>query len=170
MIVGAIVVLTFAVATATSIAVEKEGRASTATHAIRPVTSDAATVPVDLDRASEGGIVGQSSAWTSSDIYEDPCARFAGGSNTTMANRSRALADGSLRVRYHLLRLLDDRSSPENIRHAPRWRRWRSRIPPPGVDVFPRRLVRRPAGEGSPATTPDSSTSSPQLCTSRRAR
>jgi protein-disulfide isomerase len=113
MIIGTVVVVVLAVAMAIGLVVEKNHRATAADHVIAPVVSAAAVAPVVLDRSSGVVTVGRPSAVTTLDIYEDPLCPLCGRFEHEYGEQiERALADGTVQVRYHLLNLLDDRSSP----------------------------------------------------------
>jgi protein-disulfide isomerase len=80
---------------------------------IPAVTSPSDTVAVTLDRDAGTVLVGAASAPVTLDVYEDflcpACRQFE---QTNGEQIHEELAAGTIRVRYHLLNLLDDRSDP----------------------------------------------------------
>jgi protein-disulfide isomerase len=93
--------------------VEKHRRTAAAEAAITPVTSSAATAPVVVDRATGMVTVGRPTAKATVDVYEDALCPICGAFERQYGESMRqAMAAGTLRVRYHMLNLLDDRSSP----------------------------------------------------------
>jgi protein-disulfide isomerase len=112
-IAGAVIVLVLVAAVAIGFTVEKHRRAAAALAAITPVTSSASAAPVAVDRAAGAVVVGTPSAKTTVDVYEDALCPICGAFEHQYGEAMRrAMTAGTLRVRYHLLNLLDDRSSP----------------------------------------------------------
>jgi protein-disulfide isomerase len=106
-------VLVLMAAVAIGFTVEKHRRAAAADAAITPVTSSAATAPVAVDQAAGAVAVGQPSAKATVDVYEDALCPICGAFEHQYGEPMRqAVTAGTLRIRYHLLNLLDDRSSP----------------------------------------------------------
>lgn len=112
-LVGLAVVLGLAVAVAVMVAVAAHDRSSRATQPIPAVTGPPDSVPVTLDRHSGTVVAGQADAPVVIDVYEDflcpACGRFEARYGPEIHER---LTDGTLRVRYHLVHLLDQRSDP----------------------------------------------------------
>jgi Thioredoxin len=92
------------------VSAHKSGQAA---EPIPAATSAPDTVDVTVDRETATVLVGAESAPVTVDLYGDllcPACR-----NFEQANGERVhqeLADGAIRVRYHLLNMLDDRSDP----------------------------------------------------------
>jgi protein-disulfide isomerase len=110
---GVIVVLVLAVAVAVGLLVQKSHKEAAAAQSVPPVTSSAAGVPVAVDSLAGVVTVGQPGARNTLDVYEDPLCPVCGAFEKEFGGQMRtALTAGSLRLRYHLLNLLDDRSAP----------------------------------------------------------
>lgn len=108
-----IVVLVLGGAVAVGFVVADHRRSAAAAEPIPSVTSSAAAVPVRLDGVAGVVEVGQPTAARTVDVYEDPLCPICGQFEREYGEPMRAaLAAGHLRVRYHVLNLLDDRSSP----------------------------------------------------------
>jgi protein-disulfide isomerase len=80
---------------------------------IPPVTSVQDGLAVSLDRNAATVVVGPESAAVTVDVYEDflcpACQRFERAYGTELRGK---LSSGAIRVRYHLVNLLDDHSDP----------------------------------------------------------
>jgi len=91
----------------------KTHKATASSAPIPPIRSASDTVAVSLDRDNAIVLVGQESTPVTVDVYEDflcpACRQF----EQTYAERMQAkAASNAIRVRYHLVNLLDDRSDP----------------------------------------------------------
>lgn len=112
-LIGLAVVLALAVVVTVMVAVAARDRSSQTAKPIPAVTAPPDSVPVTLDRQSGTVVAGQTDASVVIDVYEDflcpACGRFQERYGPEIHER---LADGTIRVRYHLVHLLDQRSDP----------------------------------------------------------
>lgn len=112
-LVGLAVVLALAVVVAVMVAVAARDRSSQTAQPIPAVTAPPDSVPVTLDHQSDTVVAGQADAPVVIDVYEDflcpACGRFEAQYGQEIHER---LTDGTIRVRYHLVHLLDQRSDP----------------------------------------------------------
>ena len=111
--VGVVVVLMLAAAVVGGALWVNAHKTGEAAAPIPAVTSAPDTVPVTLDRATATVLVGADSAPVTVDVYEDflcpACRQFEHANGNRIQEE---LTAGTIRVRYHLLNLLDDRSDP----------------------------------------------------------
>jgi len=113
LITGVVIVVVIAVAVAIGVAVQSRHKAAAVGHRINPVTSSARSAPVVLDRAGSTVTIGVPTAPITIDVYEDFLCPICGGFEHEDGDAMRqAVVASKLRVRYHMLNLLDDRSNP----------------------------------------------------------
>lgn len=112
MTIGIVVVVVLAAAVATGVIYQKNRNAEAAREII-PAARTGTNVPAVLDRASATVLVGEATAKITVDAYEDflcpICGQFEQGNFPAIEKQ---LTAGTVKVRYHLLNLLDDRSNP----------------------------------------------------------
>lgn len=112
MIAGIVVVVVIAVAVVVGVIVTNNQKNKTADVAI---PSKSVPVPGDVTAKRDGATVllGKDTAKVTVDVYEDflcpVCGKFE---STYSAQMQQHVNDGTLRVRYHLVNLLKDRSDP----------------------------------------------------------
>ncbi|MCX2948870.1 DsbA family protein [Lentzea sp. NEAU-D7] len=111
--IGLAVVLALAAAVAVVVALTARDRSAQTAQPIPAVTAPPDSVPVTLDRESGTVVAGQEDAPVVINVYEDflcpACGAFEERYGQDVHER---LTNGSLRVRYHLVNLLDQRSDP----------------------------------------------------------
>jgi protein-disulfide isomerase len=111
-IVGVVVVLLIAGVVLGGVLYTNAQKSKTEGQVIAPNTT-ASTVAYPARRDAAVVVAGKDDAKATIDVYEDflcPfCARFE---TTNAAAMDRAMADGNLRVRYHLVAILKDKSDP----------------------------------------------------------
>jgi protein-disulfide isomerase len=111
-IIGVVVVVVIAAAVITGVLVtnSQKNKTATATIAAKSISMPADT-PIKRDGATV--LVGKDSAKVTLDVYEDFLCPVCGNFESTYAAQMQdRVNDGSLRVRYHLVNLLKDRSDP----------------------------------------------------------
>ena len=112
-LVGLAVVLVLAVVVAVMVALAARDSSSRTAQPIPAVTAPPDSVPVTLDRQSGTVVAGQADAPLVIDVYEDFLCPACGTFEERYGQEiHEGLADGTLRVRYHLVHLLDQRSDP----------------------------------------------------------
>ncbi|GAA1319680.1 DsbA family protein [Pseudonocardia xinjiangensis] len=113
-IVAAIVIVVIAAAVFGGVFLQKQ-KATTAAQSVIPTVTvaGAAQYPVVLDPATATVLAGKPTAPTTIDAYEDflcpICGEFESANFPAMEKQLEA---GTIKVRYHMLNLLDDRSTP----------------------------------------------------------
>ena len=112
MIIGVVVVVVLAAAVIGGVLYQQH-RNTEAAKAIIPVVHASGTYPTTVDRASATVLAGNPAAKVTIDAYEDflcpICGQFE---HADFPDLEKHLAAGDVKVRYHLLNLLDDRSNP----------------------------------------------------------
>ncbi len=112
-ITGVVIVVVVAVAVGIGLLVQSHHKAAAVGHRINPVTSSARTAPVALDRTAGVVTLGAPTAPVTIDVYEDFLCPICGGFEHEDGEPMRqAVVAGKLRVRYHMVNLLDDRTNP----------------------------------------------------------
>jgi protein-disulfide isomerase len=112
-ITAVVIVIVLAVAVGLGLLVSKHHKAAAVGHRVEPVTSSAHAAPVTLDKAAALVTVGAPAAPVAIDVYEDFVCPICGGFEHDNGEAIRqAIVAGKLRVRYHMLNLLDDRTNP----------------------------------------------------------
>lgn len=113
LITGIVIVVVVAVAVAIGVAVQTHHKAVAIGHRIATVSSSAHGAPVALDKKSATVTVGAPTAPVTIDVYEDFLCPICGGFEHEDGEAMRqAIVASKLRVRYHMLNLLDDRTNP----------------------------------------------------------
>jgi protein-disulfide isomerase len=108
-----VIVVVVAVAVGIGLMVSSHHKKAVAGHRINPVTSSAHTAPIALDKAAGVVAVGSASAPVTIDVYEDLICPICGGFEHNDGEAMRqAVVASKLRIRYHMVNLLDDRSNP----------------------------------------------------------
>lgn len=114
MIVAAVVVVVLAVAVIGGVALQRY-RNTQATETVVPAMTvpGSEQYPVSLDKTDATVLVGSPTAKNTLDLYEDflcpICGQFESANSS---NINKQLAAGTVKVRYHLLNLLDKSSNP----------------------------------------------------------
>jgi protein-disulfide isomerase len=112
MTIGIVVVVVLAAAVIGGVLYQKQRNADAAVQSI-PALHTAATYPTTVDRANATVLVGKDTAKVTVDAYEDflcpICGQFEA---TNFPDIEKQLSAGTIKVRYHLLNLLDDHSNP----------------------------------------------------------
>jgi protein-disulfide isomerase len=112
MTIGIVVVVILAIAVIGGVVYQKQRAAQASVQSI-PALHTAATYPTTLDRADATVLVGNSTAKVTVDAYEDflcpICGQFE---QADFPDIQKQLSAGTVKVRYHMLNLLDDRSNP----------------------------------------------------------
>ena len=113
-LIGVIVVLVVAAAIFGGIFYQKQQATAAATATIPALTvAGSDQYPAVLDPATATVLVGKSTAPVTIDAYEDFLCPICGQFETANAPAiDKQLAAGTIKVRYHMLNLLDDRSTP----------------------------------------------------------
>lgn len=112
-IAGVVIVVVVAAAVGISLLVGSHHRAAVVGHRINAVTSSAHAAPISLDKAAALVTVGAPNAPVAIDVYEDLLCPICGGFEKDDGPAMRqAITAGKLRIRYHMVNLLDDRSNP----------------------------------------------------------
>ena len=112
-ITGVVIVVVVAVAVGIGVLVQSHHKATAAGHRINPITSSAHTAPVSLDKAASVVTIGAPTAPVTIDVYEDfICPVCAGFEHEDGEAMRQAIVANKLRVRYHMINLLDERSNP----------------------------------------------------------
>jgi protein-disulfide isomerase len=118
-VVGAAVVVVLAIAVIGGVLIynnQKNATEGKDIQAARPgATEQSAAAPEDYPVTRDGGIVvvGEDTAKVTLDVYEDfLCPACRAFEETYGADVERHVADGTVRVRYHMLPMLNDRSDP----------------------------------------------------------
>jgi protein-disulfide isomerase len=113
LITGIVIVVVVAVAVAIGVAVQTQHKAAATGHRINAVSSSARSAPVALDKTSGTVTVGVPTAPVTIDVYEDFLCPVCGGFEHEDGDAMRqAVVASKLRIRYHVVNLLDDRSNP----------------------------------------------------------
>jgi protein-disulfide isomerase len=113
LITGIVIVVVIAVAVAIGVSVQAHHKATAVGHRINPITSSAHTAPVVLDKPASTVTMGVPTAPVTIDVYEDFLCPVCGGFEHEDGEAMRqAVVASKLRVRYHMINLLDDRSNP----------------------------------------------------------
>lgn len=113
-IIGVVVIAAIAGAVITGVLVQQH-RSSVAAQTVIPArtVAGASAYPVSVDRADATVLVGRPTAKVALDTYEDflcpSCAEFE---TANFATIERELEAGRVKVRYHVINLLDSRSNP----------------------------------------------------------
>lgn len=111
-IIGVVVVLVLAAAVVGGVVYQKHRNAEAAVQII-PVAHVNGTYPTTMDQANATVLVGKDSAKVTIDAYEDflcpVCGQFE---RAYFPELEKQLAAGTVKVRYHLVNLLDDSSNP----------------------------------------------------------
>jgi protein-disulfide isomerase len=111
-IIGAVVVVLLAAGVVGGVLYQQHQNTQ-ATKGDIPLAHASGKYPTTIDRAAATVLVGKDSAKTTVDAYEDflcpICGQFE---QTYFPGIEKHLAAGDIKVRYHLLNLLDDRSNP----------------------------------------------------------
>jgi protein-disulfide isomerase len=112
MVVGIVVVVVLAAAVVGGVLHQKH-RSSVAARQVIPAAHASAVYPTTVDSPNATVMVGKDTAKVTVDAYEDflcpICGQFE---HTTFPDLEKRLAAGTVKVRYHLLNLLDDHSNP----------------------------------------------------------
>ena len=112
LVIGIVVVVVLAVAVIGGVLYQKQRNAEAARQII-PAVHTGITVPATFDRTNATVLVGRPSAKVTIDAYEDflcpICGQFEQANFPALEKQ---LTAGAVKVRYHLLNLLDDRSNP----------------------------------------------------------
>jgi protein-disulfide isomerase len=112
MIISVVAVAVLAVAVIGGVLYQKH-RSAVAAQSVIPVVHAAATYPTTVDRAGATVLVGKDTAKVTIDAYEDflcpICGQFE---QTNFPGIEKQLAAGTVKIRYHMLNLLDDHSNP----------------------------------------------------------
>ncbi|PRY37884.1 DsbA family protein [Umezawaea tangerina] len=113
-IAGVVVVLVLAVVVVGAVVIAGKNRDTTAENGNIPVvTSGASAVPVALEEQSGTVVVGKDGAKATIDVYEDFLCPVCGQFEATYGKKiEAALTAGTLKVRYHVVNLLDAKSTP----------------------------------------------------------
>jgi protein-disulfide isomerase len=113
-IVGVVVVAVLAVAVVAAVVLAGKNKTADVVDNAIPVASAGFTgVPVVLDKANGTVLVGKDSAKATLDVYEDFLCPACGQFEKTWAPKIDAqVGAGTLKVRYHLVNLLDAQSKP----------------------------------------------------------
>lgn len=113
LITGVVIVVVLAIAVGIGVAVSSHHKAAAVGHQIKSVTSSAHSAPVVLDRPTATVAMGAPTAPITIDVYEDflcpVCGAFEHQDGEAMRQ---AVVASKLRIRYHMINLLDDRSNP----------------------------------------------------------
>ena len=111
-IIGVVVVVLLAGGVISGVLYQQHSN-SEATKGAIPVAHATGTYPTTVDRDGATALVGKASAKVAVDAYEDflcpVCGQFE---QTYFPAIEKHLAAGDIKVRYHLINLLDDRSNP----------------------------------------------------------
>lgn len=112
-ITGMVIVVVIAVAVAIGVAVQAHHKAAADGHRINPITSSAHGAPAALEKASSTVLVGAPTAPVTIDVFEDFVCPICGSFEHEDGGPMRqAVVASKLRIRYHMLNLLDDRTNP----------------------------------------------------------
>jgi protein-disulfide isomerase len=110
-IVGVVVLAVLAIAVIGGVLYQRSQTSQQAQAVIPPVTVST-NYPVQVQDPGVV-VVGKDTAKVTLDVYEDFLCPACGGFEAKYGKQvENVLSDGSLRVRYHMINLLDDRSSP----------------------------------------------------------
>lgn len=112
MTIGIVVVVVLAAAVIGGVLYQKQ-RSAEAAVASLPALHAAATYPTTLDQKDATVLVGNDTAPVTIDAYEDFLCPICGEfEQANFPNIEKQLSAGTVKVRYHLLNLLDDSSDP----------------------------------------------------------